>query len=191
MKPLKREEGFQFENKIVGGVIPKEYISAIKRGVMEAMESGVLGGYHVIDVKVTVYDGSYHEVDSSEMAFKIASSMAFKNGVQRANPVLLEPIMEAEITVPEEYLGDVMRNLNSRRGKISGMNIRAGAQVVKVFVPLSEMFGYATDLRSTTQGRATYTMQFAYYNEVPANIIDDIISKVDMLYDHKKVTVAS
>jgi elongation factor G len=191
LEPLKRGEGFQFENKIIGGVIPKEYISAIKQGVMEAMESGVLGGYHVIDVKVTVYDGSYHEVDSSEMAFKIAASMAFKDGVQRAKPVLLEPIMETEVIVPEEYLGDVMRDLNSRRGKISGMNMRAGAQVVKVFVPLSEMFGYATDLRSATQGRATFTMQFAYYNEVPVNIIDHIISKVDMLHDHKKVTVAS
>ncbi|HUU51040.1 MAG TPA: elongation factor G [Nitrospinota bacterium] len=191
LEPLKRGEGFQFENKIIGGVIPKEYISAIKKGVMEAMESGVVGGYHVIDIRVTVYDGSFHEVDSSEMAFKIAASMAFKDGVQRAKPVLLEPIMEAEVIVPEEYLGDVMRDLNSRRGKISGMNMRAGARVVKVFVPLSEMFGYATDLRSATQGRATFTMQFAYYNEVPVNIIDHIISKVDMLHDHKKVTVAS
>lgn len=190
LEPLKSGEGFQFENKIVGGAIPKEYISSVKQGVVEAMGSGVMGGYPVVDIKVTVFDGSYHEVDSSEMSFKIAASMAFKNGAQKAGPVILEPIMDNEVIVPEEYLGDVMRDLNSRRGKIVGMDVRAGAQVIKAVVPLAEMFGYATILRSATQGRATFTMQFAYYREVPSNIIDTIVSDTN-IGSEKKVKVAS
>ena len=190
LEPLKSGEGFQFENKIVGGAIPKEYISSVKQGVVEAMGSGVMGGYPVVDIKVTVFDGSYHEVDSSEMSFKIAASMAFKNGAQKAGLVILEPIMDNEVIVPEEYLGDVMRDLNSRRGKIVGMDVRAGAQVIKAVVPLAEMFGYATILRSATQGRATFTMQFAYYREVPSNIIDTIVSDTN-IGSEKKVKVAS
>ncbi len=178
VEPLEKGKGFEFVNKIVGGVIPKEYIPAVEKGVKEAMESGILAGYPVVDVKVTLYDGSYHEVDSSEMAFKIAGSMAFKDACQKANPVLLEPIMAVEVVTPEDYMGDVIGDLNSRRGKVQSMEKRGNSQVIRAEVPLSEMFGYATDLRSKTQGRATYTMQFSHYEEVPKNIAEAIISKV-------------
>ncbi|HSB52007.1 MAG TPA: elongation factor G [Dissulfurispiraceae bacterium] len=178
LEPLERGKGFEFLNKIVGGVIPKEYIPAVEKGVKEAMDGGVLIGYPVVDAKVTLFDGSYHEVDSSEMAFKIAASMAFKEGAKKAQVVLLEPIMNVEVVTPEEYMGDVIGDLNSRRGKIQSMEKRGGAQVIKAMVPLAEMFGYATDLRSRTQGRATYTMQFASYEEVPKNIMDGIVAKV-------------
>ncbi len=175
VEPQEPGAGYEFVNKIVGGVIPKEYIPAIDAGVQEAMKSGVLGGYEVIDLKVTVVDGSYHEVDSSEMAFKIAGSLAIKEAMQKANPVLLEPIMKVEVTVPEDYMGDVMGDINSRRGRIEGMESRAGAQVIRGFVPLSEMFGYATDLRSKTQGRGVYTMQFSHYEDVPKNVAEKVI----------------
>jgi elongation factor G len=178
LEPQGQGKGFRFENKIVGGVIPREYIPAVEKGVKEAMESGGLAGYPVVDVKATLFDGSYHEVDSSEMAFKIAGSMAFKEGTKKANPVLLEPVMTVEVVVPDEYMGDVIGDLNSRRGKIQKMQMRGKAQVIGALVPLSEMFGYATDLRSMTQGRATYTMQFSHYEEVPKNISDEIIAKV-------------
>lgn len=179
VEPLEAGKGFEFVNKIVGGTIPKEYIPAVEKGVREAMESGVLAGYPVVDVKVTLFDGSYHEVDSSEMAFKIAASICFKDAVRKANPVLLEPIMKVEVVVPDEYMGDVMGDLSSRRGRIEGMEARGSAQVIKCKVPLKEMFGYATALRSLTQGRATYTMLFDHYEEVPANIAEEIIkSKV-------------
>lgn len=177
LEPQEPGEGFAFENKIVGGVIPKEYIKPIEEGVKQAMEGGVLAGYPMVDIKATVYDGSFHEVDSSEAAFKIAGSMAFKNGAQKANPVLLEPYVKVEVTVPEEYMGDVIGDLNSRRGRIEGMEARNGAQVVNAFVPLSEMFGYSTDLRSKTQGRGNYSMEVSYYDEVPKNISDQIVAK--------------
>ena len=177
IEPQEPGEGFAFENKIVGGVIPKEYIKPIEEGVKQAMEGGVLAGYPMVDIKATVYDGSFHEVDSSEAAFKIAGSMAFKNGAQKANPVLLEPYVKVEVTVPEEYMGDVIGDLNSRRGRIEGMEARNGAQVVNAFVPLSEMFGYSTDLRSKTQGRGNYSMEVSYYDEVPKNIADQIVAK--------------
>ncbi len=175
MTPLEAGKGFEFENKIVGGAIPKEYIPAIEKGVAEAMENGIVAGYPVVDFKVTVFDGSFHEVDSNEMAFKIAASMAFKDGLKQASPVLLEPIMKVEVVTPDEYMGDVMGDLNSRRGRIEGMNVQGNAQVINAMVPLKQMFGYSTELRSTTQGRATYTMQFDHYEEVPANIAEEII----------------
>ncbi|MBO6182557.1 MAG: elongation factor G [Acidaminococcaceae bacterium] len=175
--PLEMGAGFTFENKVVGGAIPKEYIAPIEAGVKEAMESGVVAGYPMVDIGVTVYDGSYHEVDSSEMAFKIAGSMGFKAGAEKASPVLLEPYMKVDITVPEEYMGDVIGDVNSRRGRIEGMEARNGAQVIHSFVPLASMFGYATDLRSKTQGRGTYTMQVDHYEEVPKSIADEIVSK--------------
>lgn len=171
-------KGFEFVNKIVGGSIPREYIPAVEKGVKEAMDSGVLAGYPVVDVKVTLYDGSYHEVDSSEMAFKIAGSIGFKEAAKKAMPVLLEPMMSIEVVTPENYMGDVIGDLNSRRGKIQQMEKRGNAQVIKAQVPLSGMFGYATDLRSKTQGRATYTMQFSHYEDVPKSISDAIIAKV-------------
>ena len=177
LTPLKRGEGFKFENKIVGGAIPKEYIAPVQAGVEEAMENGVVAGYPMVDIGVTVYDGSYHEVDSSEMAFKIAGSMGFKSGAAKADPVLLEPYMKVEVTVPEEYMGDVIGDLNSRRGRIEGMEARNGAQIISAFVPLSEMFGYATDLRSKTQGRGTYSMEVDHYEEVPKNIAEAIVAK--------------
>jgi elongation factor G len=177
IEPLEPGKGYEFVNKIVGGVIPKEYIPAVDAGVREALESGVLAGYPVIDVRVTLFDGSYHEVDSSEMAFKIAGSMAAKQAVLKANPVLLEPIMKVEVVVPEEYMGEVIGDLNSRRGRIEGMEARNNMQVVRGYVPLAEMFGYATDLRSKTQGRGTYTMHFSHYEEVPKNLADEIIQK--------------
>ncbi|MDR3590021.1 MAG: elongation factor G [Negativicutes bacterium] len=178
LAPQQPGQGYVFENKIVGGVIPKEYINPIEAGVREAMESGVLAGYPVVDVKVTVYDGSYHDVDSSEMAFKIAGSMGFKAGASKADPCLLEPYMKVEVIVPEEYMGDVIGDLNSRRGRIEGMEHRAGAQSIRSFVPLAEMFGYSTDLRSKTQGRGNYSMEFDHYEEVPKNIAEAIITKL-------------
>ncbi len=175
MEPAEKGEGFVFENKIVGGAIPKEYIGAVQQGMEEAMSSGILAGYPVIDVKVTLTDGSYHEVDSSEMAFKIAGSMAFKNAMRKAKPVILEPVFKLEVVIPEEYMGDVMGDINSRRGRIEGMEMRSGAQVISGYTPLSEMFGYATSLRSNTQGRGTYTMQFSHYEPVPKSIAEKII----------------
>ena len=175
--PLEEAQGYLFENKIVGGVIPKEYIPAVDNGIRESMESGVLAGYPTIDIKATLIDGSYHDVDSSEMAFKIAGSMAFKEAVPKASPCLLEPIMKVEVVVPDEYLGDVIGDMSGRRGRVEGMEPRAGGQVVRGFVPLAEMFGYATDLRSKTQGRGTYVMQFDHYAEVPKSIADEIIAK--------------
>lgn len=175
MEPLEPGEGFVFENSIVGGAIPKEYIGPVEAGIKEAMENGIMAGYPVVDIKVNLKDGSYHDVDSSEMAFKIAGSMAFKEAGKKATPILLEPMMKVEVVVPEDYMGDVIGDLNSRRGRIEGMEARATAQVVKSFVPLSSMFGYATDLRSKTQGRATYVMQFSHYEEVPANIAKDLM----------------
>ncbi|MDI6843549.1 MAG: elongation factor G [Anaerosomatales bacterium] len=171
-------EGYVFENKIVGGVIPKEYIPAVDKGIQEAMTSGVLAGYPVVDIKVELVDGSYHEVDSSEMAFKVAGSMAIKEALKKASPVLLEPIMAVEVNTPEEFMGDVMGDLSSRRGHIEGMERRGNAQVVRARVPLANMFGYATDLRSRTQGRASYTMQFKAYEPVPKSIADEIVSKM-------------
>lgn len=177
IEPLGEGDGFEFENKIVGGVIPKEYIPAVEAGVIEAMENGVLAGYPVVDVKISLVDGSYHDVDSSEMAFKIAGSIGFKEAAKKAGPVILEPIMKVEVVVPEDYMGDVIGDLNGRRGQVSGMETRATAQVVKANVPLSEMFGYATDLRSKTQGRATYTMQFSHYEPAPKNIAKEIMGE--------------
>jgi len=177
LEPGEPGSGFVFENKIVGGVIPKEYIAPVEQGIREALQNGVLAGFPVIDVKVQLVFGSYHEVDSSEAAFKIAGSMAFKAAAQKAQPVLLEPYMKVEVTVPEEYMGDVIGDLNSRRGRIEGMEARAGAQVIRAQVPLAEMFGYATDLRSRTQGRGVYSMQFDHYEEVPQNVAKPIIEK--------------
>ena len=176
LQPLEPGEGFKFENKIVGGVIPKEYIKPVEEGIKEASLSGVLAGYPVIDFKATLFDGSFHDVDSSEMAFKIAGSMAFKDGAKKANPVILEPIMRVEITVPEEYVGDVIGDMNSRRGRMEGVEAQTGIQVIKGFIPLSEMFGYATTLRSKTQGRGTYAMEPSHYEEVPRNILDTIVA---------------
>jgi elongation factor G len=177
LTPLEVGEGFKFENKVVGGSIPKEYIGPIEAGVKEAMENGVLAGFPMVDIGVTVYDGSYHEVDSSEMAFKIAGSMGFKAGALKASPTILEPYMKVEVIVPEEYMGDVIGDLNSRRGRIEGMEARNGAQVINAFVPLSEMFGYSTDLRSKTQGRGNYSMEVDHYEDIPKNIAEAIIAK--------------
>jgi len=177
IEPQEPGVGYEFINKIVGGAIPKEYIPAVDAGIQGAMEAGVLAGYNVVDVKVTLYDGSYHEVDSSEMAFKIAGSMAFKEGCRKANPVILEPIMKVVVNVPEEYMGDVMGDLNSRRGQIQGMEARSGAQEITANVPLSEMFGYATDLRSKTQGRGQYIMEPSHFIEVPKSIMEKIVTE--------------
>ena len=177
LEPLEPGSGFIFESKIVGGAVPKEYIAPIEAGIKEAMQNGIVAGYETVDVKATLIDGSYHDVDSSEMAFKVAGSMAFKAAAAKANPVLLEPVMRIEVTVPEEYMGDVMGDLNSRRGRIEGMEARNNAQIIRGFVPLSEMFGYATDLRSKTQGRGVYTMQSDHFEEVPKNIAEEIIAK--------------
>ena len=171
-------KGFEFVNKVVGGSIPKDYIPAVEKGIREAMENGILAGYPLMDIKVTLFDGSYHEVDSSEMAFKIAGSMGFKQGARQANPALLEPIMSLEVVVAEEYMGDVIGDLNSRRGAVQEMKVRGNAQVISGLVPLAQMFGYATALRSKTQGRATFTMQFSHYDVVPKNLADEIIAKV-------------
>ncbi len=178
IEPNEKGKGYEFTNAIVGGVVPKEYIPAVSEGIKEALHSGVLAGYPVVDIKVKLFDGSYHDVDSSEMAFKIAGSIAFKEGAKKADPVILEPIMDVEVVTPEEYLGDVMGDLNSRRGRIEGIGSRKDAQVVKAMVSLSEMFGYATSLRSMTQGRAIFTMQFSHYDEVPRSIAEQIIEKV-------------
>ncbi|NNF97131.1 MAG: elongation factor G, partial [Halobacteria archaeon] len=169
--------GFEFVNEIVGGVVPKEYIPAVGKGIQEQMENGVIAGFPVVDVKVTLYDGSYHEVDSSEMAFKIAGSMGFKEGAKKARPVLLEPMMKVEVVTPEDYMGDVMGDLNRRRGIVGGMDDAPSGKIIRAEVPLAEMFGYATDLRSATQGRATYSMEFEKYNEAPANIAEEVIKK--------------
>ena len=177
IEPKKAGEGFEFVNEIVGGVVPKEYIPAVEKGVVEQMENGIIAGYPVVDVKVTLYDGSYHDVDSSEMAFKIAGSIGFKEGVTKAKPVLLEPIMKVEIVTPEEYMGTVNGDLNRRRGILQGTDETPAGKVIRAQVPLSEMFGYATDLRSATQGRAVYTMEFEKYDEVPANIAESITSR--------------
>jgi len=176
LEPLESGQGYEFVDKIVGGVIPKEFIPAVNSGIQDALSSGVLGGYPVVDVRATLVDGSYHEVDSSEMAFKIAGSMAFKRAMARAKPILLEPVMKVEVIIPEEFMGDVIGDLNGRRGRVLGIEPRGGAQIIRGFVPLAEMFGYATDLRSRTQGRGTYSMEFAQYEEVPRSISDAIIN---------------
>jgi len=178
IEPIERGKGFEFVNKIVGGTIPREFIPAVEKGIVEAMEGGVLAGYPVVDVKVILFDGSYHEVDSSDLAFKIAASMAFKDACKKGDIVLLEPIMDVEVVTPEEYMGEVIGDLNSRRGRIQSMEKRGRAQVIRAMVPLAEMFGYATDLRSKTQGRGTYTMQFSHYDEVPKNLTEQIIAKI-------------
>ena len=177
MYPTEPGEGYSFENKIVGGVVPKEYIPSIDKGIQEALNSGVLAGYPVEDVRVELIDGSYHEVDSSEAAFKIAGSMAIKDALKKGAPVILEPMMAVEVETPEEYIGFVMGDIPSRRGLIQGQDKRGNAAIVSAKVPLSNMFGYATDLRSGTQGRASYTMQFDSYEAVPKNIQEEIISK--------------
>jgi len=178
LEPLAPGTGFQFENEIRGGAIPKEYIPSVEKGIIEAMENGIMAGYPVVDIKVELIDGQFHEVDSSEMAFKIAGSMAFKEAAAKANPKLLEPIMDVEVVVPEEYMGDVIGDLSSRRGRIGGMFQRSDARVVAASVPLSEMFGYSTRLRSITQGRAVYSMQFSRYDEMPQAMAEQIVTKV-------------
>jgi elongation factor G len=170
--------GYEFDDKITGGRVPKEYIPSVNHGAQEAMTSGVLAGYPMVDVKFTLEDGDYHDVDSSEMAFKIAGIMAFKEAARKASPVLLEPIMAVEVVTPEDYMGDVIGDLNSRRGKVGSMEQRGNNQVISAEVPLSEMFGYATDVRSKTQGRATYTMQFASYQQTPRNVQEEIVARV-------------
>ncbi len=177
ISPNEPGKGFEFENAIVGGTVPKEYITPVSNGVQEAMRNGVIAGYQIVDVKVKLYDGSYHDVDSDEISFKVAGSMAFKSGARKASPKILEPIMDVEVTTPEEYLGDVMGDLNSRRGKIEGFNSRKDAQVIKATVPLAEMFGYATTIRSMTQGRAIYSMQFLHYAQLPKSVEDEIVEK--------------
>ena len=178
LEPQPAGKGFEFVNKIVGGAIPREYIPAVQKGVREAMETGVLAGYPVVDVRVTLFDGSYHEVDSSELAFKIAGSLAFKEGVRRAKPILLEPVMQVDVVVPDEFMGDIIGDLNARRGRVQRIESRAAAQMIRAEVPLAEMFGYATTLRSSSQGRATHTMQFARYEPVPTTIAEEIVSRV-------------
>jgi elongation factor G len=177
LEPTAKGAGYEFVDKIVGGVIPREYMRAVDTGIREALETGIYAGYPMVDVRAIVFDGSYHEVDSSEMAFKIAASMAVKDAVHKANPVVLEPMMQVEVTLPEEYLGDVIGDLNARRGQIEGMDPRGSTQVVRSFVPLAEMFGYATDLRSMTQGRASYSMELSHYAEVPANVAQELVAK--------------
>ena len=177
VEPLEPGSGYEFVNKIVGGVVPREYVQPTDNGIQEAMQSGILGGYPVVDIRATLVDGSYHEVDSSEMAFKIAGSMALKDALKKGSPVLLEPVMNVEVTVPEEYMGDVMGDINSRRGRIEGMKPERGAEIIHSVVPLAEMFGYATDLRSKTQGRGVYIMQLSHYEEVPKNIMEKVITK--------------
>ena len=177
IEPMEPGSEYEFENAIVGGAVPREYINAVDKGIREQLENGVLAGYPLVDVKATLYDGSYHDVDSSEMAFKIAGSMALKAGALKANPVILEPMMKVEVVTPEDYMGDVMGDLNRRRGLVQGMDDAPAGKIVRAEVPLAEMFGYATDLRSATQGRATYTMEFAKYMEAPKNVAEEIISK--------------
>jgi elongation factor G len=178
VEPNEPGKGYEFVNDIVGGTVPKEYIKPVDQGIKEAMEGGVLAGYEMVDIKATLYDGSYHEVDSNEMAFKIAGSMAFKEAARRASPVLLEPVMSVEVVVPEEYMGVIIGDLNSRRGRIEGIEHRAGSQVIKAMVPLAEMFGYATNMRSNTQGRATFSMHFSRYEEAPRSVAEEIVAKV-------------
>jgi elongation factor G len=178
MQPAEPGQGFVFEDKIVGGVVPREYIGPVEQGIKEALENGILAGYPMVDVKVELVFGSYHEVDSSEMAFKIAGSMAFKEAAAKASPVLLEPVMKVEVVTPESYMGDVLGDISSRRGRIGGMDQRGEAQVINAIVPLAEMFGYSTKLRSMSQGRAVYSMEFAHYEEVPKAKAEEIISKV-------------
>jgi elongation factor G len=177
LEPLPKDEKFVFEKEIKSGIIPREFFPAIEKGIKEAMENGVLAGYPMINIKVTLYDGSYHEVDSTELAFKISASMAFHDGARKALPKLLEPMMEVEVIVPEEYMGDVIGDLNARRGNILGIHPRTDAQVISALVPLSEMFGYATRLRSITQGRALFSMEFSRYEEMPENISEKILTK--------------
>jgi elongation factor G len=178
LEPTGPGGGYEFVDKITGGVVPREYIPAVDAGIQDAMEGGILAGYPLVDVRAVLTFGSYHDVDSSEMAFKIAGSMALKEAARRAKPVLLEPIMRVEVVTPDDYMGDVIGDLSSRRGKVEGMEQRGNAQVVRAQVPLAEMFGYATDLRSRTQGRATYTMQFDSYQQVPESIAQEIIARV-------------
>jgi len=177
VEPQPEGKGYEFVNGIVGGVVPREYIPAVDKGVKEALEGGVIAGYPVVDVKVTIFDGSYHDVDSNEMAFKIAGSMAVKEGVRRAKPVLLEPVMKVEVVTPEDYYGDIVGDLNRRRGQIVGMEDSVSGKVVTAEVPLAEMFGYATSMRSMSQGRATFTMEFAKYLEVPNNVAEAVMKK--------------
>jgi elongation factor G len=177
IKPGDAGTGYVFNNEIKGGAIPREYIPAVEKGCQEAMQGGVLAGYPLEDVEVTLYDGSYHDVDSNEMAFKLAASMGFKEGCRKASPAILEPLMKVEVEVPEDYMGDVIGDLNRRRGQVNNMGDRSGNKIVDAFVPLSEMFGYSTDLRSATQGRATYSMEFDHYEEVPKNVSEEIIKK--------------
>jgi elongation factor G len=177
IEPQKTGTGYEFENAIVGGVIPKEYITPVDKGIQEQMQNGCLAGYPLVDVKVTLFDGSFHDVDSSEMAFKIAGSMGFREGVLRASPVLLEPMMKVEVVTPEEYLGDVMGDLNRRRGITHGMDDSPTGKIIRADVPLAEMFGYATDLRSATQGRATYSMEFNKYSEAPSSVAETVVKK--------------
>ena len=178
LEPNEPGKGYEFVNDVVGGVIPKEFIKPVDQGIKEAMEGGVLAGYEMVDVKATLYDGSYHDVDSNEMAFKIAGSMAFKEAARKASPVLLEPVMSVEVVVPEEYMGTIIGDLSSRRGRIEGIEHRAGSQVIKAMVPLAEMFGYATNMRSNTQGRATFSMHFSRYEEAPRAVAEEIVAKV-------------
>jgi elongation factor G len=178
VEPLGPGGGYEFVSQIKGGAIPAEYIPAVDQGVQEAMASGVLAGYPLVDLRVTLVDGSYHEVDSSEMAFKIAGSMALKEAVGKAHPLLLEPLEEVEVVTPEEFMGDVIGDVNARRGRIEKLDNRGTSRIIRAFVPLAEMFGYATDLRSRTQGRATYTMQFHSYQEVPANLSEQIVRRI-------------
>jgi elongation factor G len=178
LEPMPPGSGFEFVNDISGGAVPKEYIGPVEVGVKEALEGGILAGFPMSDVKVTLYDGSYHDVDSSELSFKIAGSVGLKEAARKAKPVLLEPIMSVEVVVPEEYMGDVIGDLNSRRGRIEGLELRGTTQIIKSAVPLAEMFGYATELRSRTQGRGSFTMHFGKYEEVPGAIAEEIVSKV-------------
>jgi elongation factor G len=178
LEPATTGHGFVFEDKIVGGVVPREYIGPVEQGIKEALESGVLAGYPMVDIKVELVYGSYHDVDSSEMAFKIAGSMAFKEAAKRAQPVLLEPMMNVEVVCPDQYMGDILGDLSARRGKIGGMTQRGEAQVIASSVPLAEMFGYSTRLRSQSQGRAVYSMEFSHYEEVPKSKADEIVNKV-------------
>ena len=177
VEPNEAGKGYEFKNSVTGGAIPREFIQPVDNGIREALLSGVLGGYEVVDVKVELYDGTYHDVDSSEMAFKICGSMAIKEALRKAGSTLLEPYMKVEVTVPEEYLGDVMGDINSRRGQLEGMEVAFGAQIIRAHVPLSEMFGYSTDLRSKSQGRGTYTMQFSHFEGVPNSIAEKLIGE--------------
>ncbi|MDH3371453.1 MAG: elongation factor G, partial [Gammaproteobacteria bacterium] len=179
LEPLAGGSGYVFENAVVGGVVPREYVSAVDKGVQEQMENGVLAGFPLVDIKVTLFDGSYHDVDSNEMAFKLAGSLAMREGAQAAKPVLLEPLMKVEVVTPEEYMGDVMGDLNRRRGLVAGMEDSVAGKIIRASVPLAEMFGYSTDLRSATQGRATYSMEFEKYEEAPKNVADSIVKGGD------------